>query len=184
MANATGLADTVEAAPVRAEALAADGRHRGRWPGVTVRAVAGLAELVELAFPLLEPGGVLVAWKRGDIDAELAAAERAIDALGGGSIEVRPVTVDGLHGHRLVVVTSRGRVPAAVPARPRHAQAAAMVSDTLLDSMACESSCSPTSTATCSPSMPSLRRSVPSMRSGISATSSAMGPSPMEWSIA
>ena len=34
-ANATGLADTVEAAPVRAEALAADRRHRGRWPGVT-----------------------------------------------------------------------------------------------------------------------------------------------------
>lgn len=117
-ANATGLADTVEAAPVRAEALAADGRHRGRWPGVTVRAVAGLAELVELAFPLLEPGGVLIAWKRGDIDAELAAAERAIDALGGGSIDVRPVGVDGLHGHRLVNVTSRGRVPAGYPRDP------------------------------------------------------------------
>ena len=101
VAAATGLAATVEAAPVRAEALAADGRHRGRWPGVTVRAVASLAELVELAFPLLEPGGCLVAWKRGDLDAELAAAERAIDALGGGSIEVRPVAVDGLDGHRL-----------------------------------------------------------------------------------
>ena len=118
VASATGLADTVEAAPVRAEALAADRRHRGRWPGVTVRAVAGLAELVELAFPLLEPGGALIAWKRGDIDAELGAAERAIDALGGGSIEVRPVTVDGLHGHRLVVVTSRGRVPAGYPRDP------------------------------------------------------------------
>jgi 16S rRNA (guanine527-N7)-methyltransferase len=115
VASATGLGDIVEAAPVRAEALAADRRHRGRWPGVTVRAVAGLAELVELAFPLLEPGGALIAWKRGDIDAELAAAERAIDALGGGSFEVRPVTVDGLNGHRLVVVTSRGRVPAEYP---------------------------------------------------------------------
>ena len=68
VASATGLAGSVEAAAVRAEALAADGRHRGRWPGVTVRAVAGLAELIELAFPLLEPGGTLVAWKRGDLD--------------------------------------------------------------------------------------------------------------------
>ena len=118
VAAATGLAATVEAAPVRAEALAADGRHRGRWPGVTVRAVASLAELVELAFPLLEPGGCLVAWKRGDLDAELAAAERAIDALGGGSIEVRPVAVDGLDGHRLVVATSRGRVPPGYPRDP------------------------------------------------------------------
>jgi 16S rRNA (guanine527-N7)-methyltransferase len=118
VASATGLADTVEAAPVRAEALAGDRRHRARWPGVTVRAVAGLAELVELAFPLLEPGGTLVAWKRGDIETELAAAERAIDALGGGSLDVRPVTVDGLHGHRLVVVTSRGRVPAGYPRDP------------------------------------------------------------------
>ena len=118
VAAATGLAATVEAAPVRAEALAADGRHRGRWPGVTVRAVASPPELVELAFPLLEPGGCLVAWKRGDLDAELAAAERAIDALGGGSIEVRPVAVDGLDGHRLVVATSRGRVPPGYPRDP------------------------------------------------------------------
>jgi 16S rRNA (guanine527-N7)-methyltransferase len=115
---ATGLDETVEAAPVRAEALAADGRHRGRWPGVTVRAVASLADLVELAFPLLEPGGVLVAWKRGDLDGELAAAERAIDALGGGSLEIRPVAVDGLDRHRLVVATSRGRVPAGYPRDP------------------------------------------------------------------
>jgi 16S rRNA (guanine527-N7)-methyltransferase len=118
VAAATGLAATVEAAPVRAEALAADGRHRGRWPGVTVRAVASTPELVELAFPLLEPGGCLVAWKRGDLDAELAAAERAIDALGGGTIEVRPVAVDGLDGHRLVVATSRGRVPPGYPRDP------------------------------------------------------------------
>ena len=115
---ATGLDGTVEAAPVRAEALAADGRHRGRWPGVTVRAVASLADLVELAFPLLEPGGTLVAWKRGDLEGELAAAERAIDALGGGSLEIRPVAVEGLDRHRLIVATSRGRVPPGYPRDP------------------------------------------------------------------
>ena len=62
---AAGVAGRVEIAAARAESLAADRRHRERWPAVTVRAVASLAELVELAFPLLAPGGVLVAWKRG-----------------------------------------------------------------------------------------------------------------------
>jgi len=118
VATATGLADTVEAAPVRAEALAGDGRHRGRWPVVTARAVAGLAELVELAFPLLLPGGCLVAWKRGDLGQELAAAERAVAALGGGTIDVRPVSVAGLADHRLVVATTRAAAPPEYPRDP------------------------------------------------------------------
>ena len=85
---------------------------------MTARAVGGLAELVELAFPLLAPGGCLIAWKRGDIAAEMAAADRAIAALGGGSLVVRPVDVAGLDGHRLVVATARGRVPPAYPRDP------------------------------------------------------------------
>jgi 16S rRNA (guanine527-N7)-methyltransferase len=117
-AAATGLGGAVEAAAVRAEALAADPRHRGRWPAVTARAVSGLADLVELAFPLLAPGGCLVAWKRGDIGPQLAAAERAIAALGGGSLVVRPVDVAGLDGHRLVVATARGHAPTAYPRDP------------------------------------------------------------------
>jgi 16S rRNA (guanine527-N7)-methyltransferase len=85
---------------------------------VTARAVATAADLVELAFPLLEPGGILMAWKRGDLDAELGAARRAIDALGGGTVEVRDVAVKDLPGHRLVVATRRGDVPAAYPRDP------------------------------------------------------------------
>jgi len=115
---ATGLEPVAEPAAVRAEALAADPRHRGRWPAVTARAVAGLAELIELAFPLLAPGGCLIAWKRGELGSELAAAERAIGALGGGSLAVRPVDVAGLEEHRLVIATARGRVPSAFPREP------------------------------------------------------------------
>jgi 16S rRNA (guanine527-N7)-methyltransferase len=115
---ASGLEGSVEAAPVRAEALAADARHRGVWPAVVARAVGGLGELVELAFPLLEPGGCLVAWKRGDIEVEISAAERAMAAMGGGRLEVRPVPVPGLDRHCLVVATARGRVPAAYPRDP------------------------------------------------------------------
>jgi 16S rRNA (guanine527-N7)-methyltransferase len=114
VAAATGLEPAVEAAAVRAEALATDARHRGRWPAVTARAVAGLAELVELAFP----GGCLIAWKRGDIAPEMAATDRAIAALGGGSVAVRPVAVAGLDGHHLVIATARGRVPSAYPRDP------------------------------------------------------------------
>jgi 16S rRNA (guanine527-N7)-methyltransferase len=115
---ATGLEGTIEAAAVRAEALATDRRHRGRWPAVTARAVAPLSELVELAVPLLAAGGRLIAWKRGDIADEVAAAERALAALGGGSIDIRSVSVSGLDGHRLVVVTARGDVPAIYPRDP------------------------------------------------------------------
>jgi 16S rRNA (guanine527-N7)-methyltransferase len=121
-AIATGLAGTVEAAAVRAEALAIDRRHRGRWPAVTARAVASFGELVELAFPLLAPGGILVAWKRGAsadvLAAELAAGHRAIDALGGGSVEVHEVGVPGLDDHRLIVATARGAAPATFPRDP------------------------------------------------------------------
>lgn len=118
VASAVGLDASVEAAPVRAEALAADGRHRGRWPAVTARAVAGLGELVELAFPLLVPGGILVAWKRGDLGPEWAGAERAIVALGGGRLDWLPVSVPGLDGHGLLVATASGVAPPAYPRDP------------------------------------------------------------------
>jgi 16S rRNA (guanine527-N7)-methyltransferase len=118
VASATGLDREVESAPVRAEALAADPRHRGRWPAVTARAVSNLADLVELAFPLLAPGGILVAWKRGDLAVEMAAAQRAIDALGGGSLDVEDVEIPGLDAHRLVVATTRDGVPAQYPRDP------------------------------------------------------------------
>jgi 16S rRNA (guanine527-N7)-methyltransferase len=102
----------------RAEALASEARHRERWPAVTARAVGSLAELVELAFPLLTVGGRLVAWKRGDIAAEVIGARRAAAALGGGTLDEVPVRVSGLEGHLLVVVTKRGRTGAEFPRDP------------------------------------------------------------------
>ena len=118
VAAAVGLDGQVEAAPARAEALAADRRHRGRWPAVIVRAVASLGDLIELAFPLLEPGGILVAWKRGDLGTEWGGGERAVHALGGGALERVPVTVPGLEGHCLVVATTRGNAPDGYPRDP------------------------------------------------------------------
>jgi 16S rRNA (guanine527-N7)-methyltransferase len=116
--EATGLADRVAVVTARAETLAGAADRRGTWSVVTARAVASTADLVELAFPLLAWGGALVAWKRGDLGAELAAARRAVDGLGGGAIEVHDVDVEGLPGHRLVTATRTGAVAAAYPRDP------------------------------------------------------------------
>jgi 16S rRNA (guanine527-N7)-methyltransferase len=109
---ATGLAERVFAEAARSEQLAADPRDRGRWPAVTARAVAPLADLVELGLPLLRPGGVLLAWKRGDSDdpaglgSELAAARRALRAIDvAATLAVGPAgALDELADHRLVVI--------------------------------------------------------------------------------
>jgi 16S rRNA (guanine527-N7)-methyltransferase len=116
--EATGLGTRVGVAAARAEELASEARHRERWPAVTARAVGSLAELVELAFPLLSVGGRLIAWKRGDIAAEVDAARQAIVVLGGGTIDWQPVQVTGLSDHRLVVVTKRGRTGPEFPRDP------------------------------------------------------------------
>jgi 16S rRNA (guanine527-N7)-methyltransferase len=118
VAMATGLAPRVTVDARRAEEVARERERRGAWDVVTARAVASTADLVELAFPLLAPSGALVAWKRGDLAAELEAARRAIDALGGGTLDVIDIAVRGLDGHRLVVAT-RSRAATAPEAYPR-----------------------------------------------------------------
>ena len=119
VAKATELAKRVRVDARRAEAIAQDCSDEP-WDVVSARAVATTADLIELAFPLLTPGGSLVAWKRGDLASELAAAGRAIDALGGGDIEVVEVHVAGLDGHRLVIATrsADGNVPDRFPRDP------------------------------------------------------------------
>ena len=115
---AISLDDRVGTRAVRAEALAADPTHRGRWDVVTARAVAALPELIELALPLLSPGGTLVAWKRGGRPDEIVAGGRAAAALGGGRPRSVPAPLPGLEGHVLVTVTKRGPTPSAIPRDP------------------------------------------------------------------
>ena len=117
--GATGLAKTVRVETARAEDLAR-ASEPSSWDVITARAVAVTADLVELAFPLLTPDGTLVAWKRGDITDELTAANRAVDALGGGSVRVVDVAVPGLDQHHLVAITRSmpGTVPSIYPRDP------------------------------------------------------------------
>jgi 16S rRNA (guanine527-N7)-methyltransferase len=116
--EATDLGRRMAAEDGRAEALAHDPRDRGAWPAVTARAVSSLAELVELGLPLVAPGGVLVAWKRDPVDAELAAAGGALRALRAGPVSVLPSGVPGLEAHRLVIVPRGGAIDARFPRDP------------------------------------------------------------------
>ena len=113
---ATGLVG-VEVARIRAESLAT-GVADTVATAVTARAVGSLADLVELAFPLLAPGGRLVAWKRGTIDDEVAAARHAASALGEGTIEVHPIPPGVLPGHLLVEIEKRAPTPPGYPRDP------------------------------------------------------------------
>ena len=113
--EALGLGSHVDVAKARAETLAP-----GAWDVVTARAVGSLAELVELGLPLLSRGGHLLAWKRGAIDDELAAAGRASAMLGGGrpAFHAHPpglATAAELAGHGIVVVRKDSPTPAGYP---------------------------------------------------------------------
>jgi 16S rRNA (guanine527-N7)-methyltransferase len=115
---ALGLADRVSVAAARAENIAAERGHRGRWPAVVARAVADLTELSELAMPLLAEGGLLVAWKRQPMDEELSHAERAVRQLGGRLVACEPVSVPGLEDHVLAVVEKVAPTPPEFPRDP------------------------------------------------------------------
>jgi 16S rRNA (guanine527-N7)-methyltransferase len=114
LAAAVGVAKLggrVSVAAVRGESLASrvDSGELAPFDVVTARAVGSLPDLVRIAFPLLGAGGRLIAWKRGDIDAEVAAATRAAIPFGGGSTTIRQTAVVGLEGHVLVVVERLAR---------------------------------------------------------------------------
>ena len=183
---AAGVADRVAVAAVRAEDLAADRRHRERWPAVTVRAVASLPELVELAFPLLAPGGLLLAWKRAGLGDERDRALRAVAALGGGSVEVAPLpaTIAGLEDHLLVVVRKGGPHGTGLAAPAGRAEAPPLVTGRTRRAAPryaprrCESRSSRTSMRTSRRSTRCSRHSATSTPSGSWATWSGTGPIP------
>ena len=67
----------------RAEAIGREPAHRARYDVVTARALADLRVLAEYALPLLRVGGIGVFPKGPAAAAEVAAAARVLDVLGG-----------------------------------------------------------------------------------------------------
>jgi 16S rRNA (guanine527-N7)-methyltransferase len=111
--------DRVAVIAERAETLAHAPAHREAYDVAFARALGPLPVLLELTLPFLRVGGLVVAARRGDVPAELGAASYAREALGGGLVEVVPVTVPPLDDGRVLVVVEKARpTPAAYPRRP------------------------------------------------------------------
>jgi len=103
---------------LRSEDLA-KGEGREAYDAATARAVGRLSTLAELASPLLEEGGGLVAWK-GKRDAEEEAElARAATALTMKPVEIRHVGPFAGSEHRhLHLVRKVGPTPKDLPRRP------------------------------------------------------------------
>lgn len=73
---------------LRAEAGAKDPAMRGKFDVATARAVAALPILSELCLPYVKVGGLFLAMKSREAEAELVTASRAIRTLGGGDVSL------------------------------------------------------------------------------------------------
>lgn len=109
--NATVLSE-------RSESLAAGG-GRESYDVVTARAVGRLSTLAELASPLLEPNGVLVAWKGKRDGDEEQQLDNAAEALAMKPEVILDVGNRAGSEHRhLHVVRKAGPTPANLPRKP------------------------------------------------------------------
>jgi 16S rRNA (guanine527-N7)-methyltransferase len=103
----------------RAEEVGQDSLHRERYDVVLARAVADLSELAEYCLPLCRKGGIFLAQKGQDIEAELRNAETALRLLGGRLREVKTLCLPGLRETRsLVMVDKVQETPPRYPRRP------------------------------------------------------------------
>lgn len=108
-------ADVLE---TRSEELAGGG-GREAYGAVTARAVGRLSTLAELASPLLEPNGVLVAWKGKRDEDEEQQLRNAAEALAMEPEQILEVGNRAGSTHRhLHVIRKAGPTPANLPRNP------------------------------------------------------------------
>jgi 16S rRNA (guanine527-N7)-methyltransferase len=110
--------EEVEIVPERAEIAGRSPEHRDAYDWVTARALGRLPVVIELCAPFLAPGGLLVAQRSGDLDAEIVHAAPAFKALRLWSRTPIFLDLPGLPGHGLVVGEKYAPTPAAYPRRP------------------------------------------------------------------
>jgi 16S rRNA (guanine527-N7)-methyltransferase len=111
--------DQVEVVHERAETAARDPAHRDRYDWATARALGSLPVVIELTAPFLEPGGLLVAQRKGDLDAETLSAAPAFAAVNMWARLPVPIHLPGLEdGRGLVVGEKYGLTPQRYPRRP------------------------------------------------------------------
>lgn len=109
----------VSAIQGRAEEVGRKEGFRGSFALNLARAVAPLATLLEYALPLLEPGGMFVAYKGPKVKEEIADMEAACRVLGGQLIERDSFTLPFSSLKReLLLFTKTGETPRQYPRRP------------------------------------------------------------------
>ena len=86
----------------RAETLARQPELRETFDTALVRGVARMSLLLEYALPFCREGGLVLAWKHGGLEHELAHAQAALSELGGREAGVYPVDLPGLMDNRVV----------------------------------------------------------------------------------
>lgn len=102
----------------RSEELARDPEHRDAYDWATGRALGKLPVVVELCAPFLQPGGLLVAQRRGNLEAELSRAAPAFSALKLWARAPLPLQLPGLEdGRGLIVGEKHGPTPSRFPRR-------------------------------------------------------------------
>ena len=110
--------DEVEVLTLRAEDVGQHSRYREQFDWAVARAVASLPVLAEYLLPLVRVGGALLAQKGGNAHAEVHAAERSIQLLGGSLRRLSLVTLPGVVDERyLVVVDKKAATPPTFPRR-------------------------------------------------------------------
>ena len=112
-----GLTD-VDVVGERAETAAREPAHRDTYDWATARALGTLPVVVELCAPFLAPGGLLVALRSGDLDAQQVQAAPAFKALKLWTRTPTSLDLPGLAGHGLVVGEKYGPTPGEYPRRP------------------------------------------------------------------
>jgi 16S rRNA (guanine527-N7)-methyltransferase len=102
----------------RAEEAGRNRAYREHYDVAIARAVADLPALAEYLLPLVKLGGVAIAQKSREAQAELDRADTAILLLGGLSMDVVPVQVPGLNDERsLIVIEKLSLTPEEYPRR-------------------------------------------------------------------
>lgn len=98
----------------RAEELARVGVHREAYDIATARAVAALPVLCEYCLPFVKPGGYFLAMKGPSARQELAAAEGAIQELGGAARPPFPYHLPGSN-RAICIIRKTSQTPAIFP---------------------------------------------------------------------
>ncbi len=111
--------DNIETIIGRAEEVAHLAQYREQFDVVLSRGVAPLPTLIELTLPFGSIGGSLIAQKKGDTEAEISQAAKAIKMLGGKLREVKKIDLAEFTDERqLVIIDKVSPTPHQYPRRP------------------------------------------------------------------